>query len=293
MADDNIKDDVTGIDTTGHEWDGIKELNNPLPRWWLWTFYGCIAYALIYTILMPAWPLAKHATAGLLGFSTRGQVVEEIDRVNAQNAEVSAALASADLTKLSQSDPAFQFGQAGGAAVFRANCSQCHGSGAQGAKGYPNLLDDAWLWGGDLVNIEYTVRHGIRNETDDDARYSQMPAFGEILEEDEINQVVEYVLSLSGQDHDAVLAEAGAVVFEDNCAACHGEDGAGGRDQGAPNLTDAIWLYGGDRDTVSETVHKARFGVMPAWGQRLSDAEIKAVTLYVHGLGGGEDVPAE
>jgi len=293
MADNVTKDDVTGVETTGHDWDGIEELNNPLPRWWLWTFYGCIVYAVIYVVLMPAIPMVKTSTAGLLGYSTRALVVEEIATVEAQNAEVSATLASADLTALSPSDPAFQYGQAGGAAVFRANCSQCHGSGAAGAKGYPNLLDDAWLWGGDLENIELTVRHGIRNDTDDDARYSAMPAFGELLEEAELRAVVEYILSLSGQDHDAALVKAGAVLFEDNCAACHAEDGTGDRDQGAPNLTDAIWLYGGDRDTLTETVTNSRFGVMPAWGPRLSEAEIKAVTLYVHGLGGGEDAPTD
>ncbi len=293
MSDDVTKDAETGVDTTGHEWDGIRELNNPLPRWWLWTFYACIVWAVLYTIAYPAWPMVNRATAGLMGYSTRAEVAAEIDAVNAKNAEVSAQLASADLTALDPSNPAYQYGLAGGAAVFRANCSQCHGSGAAGAKGYPNLLDDAWLWGGDLGNIEYTVRHGIRNETDDDARYSEMPAFGDMLEDDEIAATAEYVLSLSGQDHDAALAESGAVLFEDNCSACHAEDGTGDRDQGAPNLTDAIWLYGGDRETVTETIVNARYGVMPAWGQFLNEAEIKAVTLYVHGLGGGEAAPEE
>ena len=293
MADNVTKDPTTGVDTTGHEWDGIQELNNPLPRWWLWIFYACIAYSVVYMVLMPAIPLARTSTGGLLGYSTRGQVAEEIARVEAQNAEVAAELAAADLNALDPSSAAFHYGLAGGAAVFRANCSQCHGAGAAGAKGYPNLLDDSWIWGGDLEAIEYTVRHGIRNETDDDARYSEMPAFGDLLETEEVSQVVEYVLSLSGQDHDAALAEPGAVVFEDNCSSCHAEDGTGDREQGAPNLTDAIWLYGGDRETVTETVTYSRYGVMPNWGARLSEAEIKAVTLYVHGLGGGEAAPEE
>ncbi|MEL6169226.1 MAG: cytochrome-c oxidase, cbb3-type subunit III [Pseudomonadota bacterium] len=290
MSDQTDHDPVTGIDTTGHSWDGIKELNSPLPRWWLWTFYITIVWGIAYTVAYPAWPLIERATGGVIGFSTRAQVAEDIARVDAMNAEVAERLASADLTTLAATDPAFQYGVAGGAAVFRANCSQCHGAGAAGvqAAGYPNLLDDAWLWGGTLDAIEYTVRHGIRNEIDYDSRWSQMPAYGEMLEDAEIAGVVEYVLSLSGSDHDAALAEGGAVTFSEQCAACHGDMGLGMQDQGAPNLADAIWLYGGSRETITETVTYARFGVMPPWGQRLSDDEIKAVTLYVHQLGGGE-----
>ena len=290
MADKQDIDQVTGTDTTGHEWDGIKELNNPLPRWWLWTFYGTVAWGLAYTIAYPAWPLVNSATAGLLGYSTRAEVAEQIAEVEAQNAEVSAVLASADLSTLSPDDPAHRYGVAGGASVFLANCSQCHGAGAAGvqAAGYPNLLDDAWLWGGTLEEIEYTVRHGIRNETDPDARWSEMPVFGDILSDEEIAQTVEHVLALSGQDHDAGLAEMGAVLFEEQCSACHGLNGEGDRSLGAPTLNDAIWLYGGDRARLTETITYSRFGVMPPWGQRLDEDEIKAVTLYLHQLGGGE-----
>ncbi|PWK55656.1 cytochrome-c oxidase, cbb3-type subunit III [Silicimonas algicola] len=288
MADGKKKDEVTGIETTGHEWDGIQELNNPLPRWWLWTFYLTIIWGIGYTIAYPAWPLVSGATAGVLGYSTRAEVAAEIQRFEDQNAAVSATLASSDLALLSPSDPAHQFGVAGGASIFRANCSQCHGAGAAGAKGYPNLLDDDWLWGGDLEAIQTTVAHGIRNETDPDARWSEMPAFGDILSEEEIVATAHHVLSLSDGDHDAALAAEGATLFADNCAACHMDDGTGDRQQGAPNLSDAIWLYGGDLDTVVTTITNARFGVMPAWGQRLSLADVKAVTLYVHQLGGGE-----
>ena len=291
MADDNLhRDEATGIETTGHSWDGIRELNNPLPRWWLWTFYITVIWGIGYTIAYPAWPLVNSATAGLIGYSTRAEVAADIAAVEAQNAEVSERLASADLNTLPATDPAHQFGVSGGAAVFRANCSQCHGAGAAGvqASGYPNLLDDAWLWGGTLDDIEYTVRHGIRNDLDPDARYSEMPAYADIFSDEEIAQTTEYVLSLSGQDHDAALAEPGATLFAENCAACHGENGMGDPAIGAPNLTDAIWLYGGERETITETIQYARFGVMPPWAPRLSDAEIKAVTLYVHQLGGGE-----
>ncbi|MEO0665893.1 MAG: cytochrome-c oxidase, cbb3-type subunit III [Pseudomonadota bacterium] len=278
------------VDTTGHNWDGIEELNNPLPRWWLWTFYATIVWGVLYTIFFPAWPLLTSATGGVLGFSTRGEVASDIAAVDAQNAEVAAVLASADLSTLSASDPAFHFGVSGGAAVFRANCSQCHGAGAAGvqAAGYPNLLDDDWLWGGTLEEIEYTIRHGIRNEADWDARWSEMPAFAEILSEEERAAVVEHVLAISGQDHDATLIAAGAEVFGAQCSSCHGTAGMGDPTQGAPNLTDAIWLYGGSREDVTYTVANSRFGVMPPWGQRLSEEDLKAVTLYIHQLGGGE-----
>lgn len=289
MSDESKKiDEATGVETTGHSWDGIEELNNPLPRWWLWTFYGTIIWGVIYTILYPAWPLVDRATAGILGYSTRAQVAEEIAAFEEANAEIAARLASADLSTLTPDDPAYRYGVAGGAAVFRANCSQCHGAGAAGAKGYPNLLDDDWLWGGDLEAIEYTVRHGIRNDSDPDARWSQMPAFKDMFSKEEIAATAEYVLKISGQEHDAALAAEGAILFEEQCSGCHGLEGEGNRDLGAPALNDAIWLYGGDRDTVIETITNARFGVMPAWGPRLSEDEIKAVTLYVHQLGGGE-----
>ncbi len=281
-------DEVTGTDTTGHSWDGIKELNNPLPRWWLWCFYLTIIWGVGYTIAYPAWPMVSGATSGLLGYSTRGEVTQEIARFEQANAEISAQLASADLNVLNENPELLRYANSAGGAVFRNNCSQCHGSGAAGFTGYPNLLDDDWLWGGDFENIEYTIRHGIRNEEDWDARYSEMTAYDDIFTNEEVDQVVQYVRLISGQEHDAGMAEAGAGLFLDNCAACHGDDGAGNRDLGAPNLTDAIWLYGGDLESLEETVRYARFGVMPPWGERLTEAEVKAVTAYVHQLGGGE-----
>ena len=281
-------DHVTGTDTTGHEWDGIKELNNPLPRWWLWTFYITIVWGIGYTVAYPAWPLINGATAGVLKQSTRAEVAADIQRFEDANAEISAQLASADLSTLATNEELSRFATSAGGAVFRNNCSQCHGSGAAGAVGYPNLLDDDWLWGGDFESIAYTIRHGIRNEEDWDARYSQMTAFDDIFSNEEVDQVVQYVRQISGQEHDAALAGEGAGLFADNCAACHGDDGAGNRDLGAPNLTDAIWLYGGSEDALEYTVRFARFGVMPPWGERLTEAEIKAVTAYVHQLGGGE-----
>ena len=277
-------------ETTGHSWDGIEEFNNPMPRWWLWTFYVTIVWAVLYTVAYPAWPLVRGATAGVLGYSTRAQVAADMQAADEANAAIVAELAAADLTAVVPGTPLHSFATNAGAAVFRTNCSQCHGSAANGAKGYPNLLDDDWLWGGDMESILATVTHGIRNTTDDEAHYSEMPKFGAdgLLDKAQIGQVVQYVLQISGQEHDATGASEGAVVFADNCASCHAEDGTGDRMQGAPNLTDRIWLYGRDVATLTDTVTNARFGVMPAWGQRLSEDEVKAVTLYVHQLGGGE-----
>ncbi len=278
------------VETTGHSWDGIEEYNNPLPRWWLWTFYLTIFWGLIYTILYPAWPLVDRATQGLWGGNPRIDVVAEIERFDAANAEIEAKLVAADLTAISTDPELLGYATNAGGAVFKTWCAQCHGSGAAGAKGYPNLIDNDWLWGGTIEDIHLTVQHGIRNTEDADARYSEMPKFGadELLEPAQIDQVVQYVLQISGQDHDAALAAEGATVFADNCSACHMEDGSGDRTQGAPNLTDAIWLYGGDAAALTETVTNARFGVMPAWSGRLSEADIRAVATWVHSRGGGE-----
>ncbi|WP_146345798.1 cytochrome-c oxidase, cbb3-type subunit III [Falsiphaeobacter marinintestinus] len=277
-------------ETTGHSWDGIEEFNNPLPKWWVYVFYLCIVWAIGYSIAYPAWPGVKSATAGLLGWSTRANVAADIAAVDEANSAINAKLASVELTEIASDPDLNGYATSAGSAVFKTWCAQCHGSGAAGAKGYPNLLDDSWLWGGTMEDIHYTVSHGIRNEDDDDARYSEMPAFGrdELLEEAEIEQVVNFVMSLSGDPMDASMVDAGAVVFEDNCSACHAEDGTGDIYQGAPNLTDAIWLYGGDYDTLKQTVWNSRYGVMPNWNTRLSEAQIRAVTAYVHQLGGGE-----
>ena len=278
-------------ETTGHEWDGIQEYNNPLPRWWLWIFYACIVWAIWYSIAYPAWPGIKSATSGYLGWSTRENVAQEIAEAEAANSEINAKLASVELAAIGDDPELAGYARSAGESIYQTWCAQCHGSGAAGAKGYPNLQDDAWLWGGTMEDIHYTVAHGIRNEDDPDARYSQMPAFGDLLEDAEVEQVVNYVMSLSPayEPQDASLVEAGETVYLDNCAACHGDNGMGDIYQGAPNLIDAIWLYGGDYDTVKYTVVNSRFGVMPPMGgAELNEAEIRAVATYVHQLGGGE-----
>ena len=287
------KQDDLDYETTGHEWDGIKEYNKPLPKWWLYTFYLCIIWGIGYTIAYPAWPGITGATPGILGFSTRGQVAEEIEAVNQANAEINGQLAEADMVALAADTGSDLHGYAvnAGEAVFNTWCIQCHQTNGAGAKGYPALLDDDWLWGGDIEAIQTTITVGVRQPSDEDwLRQSQMPAFGRdgLLEDEQIDQVVNYVMSLSGEPQDAAAAAAGEEVYLDNCSSCHGEDAKGDRMQGAPNLSDAIWLYGGDYDALMETVNNARYGVMPNWNERLTQAEINAVAIYVHGLGGGE-----
>jgi cytochrome c oxidase cbb3-type subunit 3 len=279
------------VETTGHEWDGIEEYNNPLPRWWLWVFYATIVWGIWYSVAYPAWPMISGATSGYMGWSTRENVAQEIAEAEAANAGINEQLASVELASIADDPELATYARSAGASVFKTWCAQCHGSGAAGAKGYPNLQDDAWLWGGTIEDIHYSIKHGIRNEEDPDARYSQMPAFGEILEAEQIDQVVNYVMSMSPsyEPRDASMVAAGEQVYLDNCAVCHGEGGEGDIYQGAPNLSDAIWLYGGDYDTLMHTVTYSRFGVMPPMGgAELNEAEIRAVATYVHQLGGGE-----
>ncbi len=295
MSKKPIKKENQEVETTGHSWDGIEEFNNPLPKWWLWVFYATIVWGVGYTIAYPAWPLVSSATQGILGTSaggdTRQAVASEIARFEAANADIRARLVETELTEISADADLEGYAKNAGAAVFRTWCAQCHGAGAAGvqAAGYPNLLDDAWLWGGTIEDIHLTISHGIRNEEDPDARWSQMPAFGtdEILSDDEIAQVVQYVRLMSGQEHEEALATAGEEIYLQQCAACHMDDGSGDPFQGAPALNDAIWLYGGSVESITETVVYSRFGVMPPWTERLSEAEIRSVATYVHGLGGG------
>jgi cytochrome c oxidase cbb3-type subunit 3 len=281
-------DQPTGTAFVGHEWDGIEELNTPLPRWWLLTFYATIIWALAYVIMYPAWPLLNSATQGMLGWSSRGQLSAEMQAAEKQRAPLVSALAAVPVEQLASDQKLYQAAVAGGAAAFKVHCVQCHGSGAVGSKGYPNLNDDDWLWGGDMAAIHYTLTHGIRNPDHPETRLSAMPAFEGILTPSEIASAVSHVRSLSGKSPPNA---AGAQLFANNCASCHGPDGKGMREFGAPNLSDNIWLYGGDRATLTQTVRYSRQGVMPRWNNRLDPATIKMLAAYVHSLGGGEANP--
>jgi len=286
MADEEKRiDEPTGTETTGHTWDGIEELNTPLPRWWLYTFYACIVFAVGYALYYPAWP---GATSGIAGGSTLRQMVSQDITEHAEGqSEWREKIDATPLNDITEDAQLVAFADRAGKAAFGVNCSQCHGSGAQGFVGYPNLNDDAWLWGGSLDEIYHTIKHGVRNEDSDDARYSEMPAFGELLEKDEIADVTQYVMSLGALEHDMVAAGRGSEVYADNCSACHGDAGEGDPEQGAPRLNDAIWLFGGDADHIASQIAQPAHGVMPAWGLRLDDTTVKALAIYVHGLGGG------
>ena len=282
-------DELSGTDTTGHEWDGIKELDTPLPRWWLWTFYITIVWAIGYMIAYPAIPLVTTYTKGLLGYSSRAEVAGEIAAAKQAQNKFLEKMSSMSLEDIRSDQELFQFSVAGGKSAYLVNCVQCHGSGAQGAPGYPNLNDDDWIWGGSLEDIHTTLKHGVRHDADDDTRVSEMPAFGDgVLETPQIAATAQFVLKLSGQEHDATLAEQGVPIYAENCASCHGDEGKGDREQGAPNLTDAIWLYGGDGVSIAKQIAKPSHGVMPAWASRLDENTIKQLAVYIHSLGGGE-----
>lgn len=281
-------DEVSGVSTTGHEWDGIKELDNPMPRWWLWTFYACIVWALVYTIAYPAWPLINSATTGLLGYSSRADIKNELAAAEAAKADYVAEVASKSVEEILADENLRTVATAAGSATFKVNCVQCHGSGAEGGPGYPNLNDDEWLWGGDIESIRQSIAHGIRYSEDADSRVSEMPAFRDILQPGEIQQVAAFTASLSGAKVDAEMAAAGKPLFEQNCAACHGESGKGNREMGAPDLTDAIWLYASSQADIASQIRSPKHGVMPAWGGRLGDVAVKELSVFVHSLGGGE-----
>jgi len=290
MADHTEVDSVTGTATTGHAWDGIKELNTPLPRWWVITFYITIAWAVGYWIVYPAWPTISSNTQGLFGYSSRADVAVELANLEKIRGAKMAALATASLADIEKDPAMLALARAKGKTVFGDNCAACHGTGAAGAKGFPNLNDDDWLWGGSLEQIQQTLLYGVRSGHPK-TREGQMLAFGKdgLLKPAEIVSVANYVRELAGlptrQGYDA---KAGAKVFAENCVACHGDNAKGNPDMGAPNLTDKIWLYGSDEATLIETITNGRNGVMPAWEGRLDPTTIKAMAVYVHSLGGGK-----
>ncbi|MEO0417526.1 MAG: cytochrome-c oxidase, cbb3-type subunit III [Pseudomonadota bacterium] len=294
MSDQNKSniDEATGTEFVGHEWDGIEELNTPLPRWWLWTFYATIAWAAVYVVLYPAWPLISSATAGTLGWSSRGELSKEMQTAEAARQEVFQKINAVALTDLPDNPELMQQAVAGGAAAFKVNCVQCHGAGAAGFEqyGYPNLNDDDWIWGGDLNEIEYTLNHGIRWDGSDVTRTAFMPAFEGVFEKEQVDALANHVLSLSGKAESSAM---GAELYAQNCSSCHQPDGSGDRVQGAPALNDAIWLYGSDIAGIRTQIKAPRHGVMPGWKDRLDPVTIKMLAAYVHSRGGGEAVEPE
>lgn len=286
-------DEPTGTEFVGHEWDGIEELDTPMPRWWVWTFYACIVWGIGYLIAYPAWPMVEKATEGVLGWSSRGQFAEEMQAETDRRAPILAALSEIPTEQLTDYPEQMRIAISGGAAAFKVNCVQCHGAGAAGSIGYPNLNDDDWLWGGDLKSIEVTLQHGIRWDGSDQTRLSQMPAFGRdgILTRDQISDVTSHLLTLSSEQSASAASARGSELFAANCAVCHGDNGGGNRELGAPNLSDKIWLYGSSRSQIEGQIWSPLNGVMPGWEGRLDPVTIKMLAAYVHSRGGGETVP--
>ena len=278
------KDTLSGQNTTGHEWDGVKELNTPLPTWWVYTFYACIAFAVVYCALYPSWPWLTGHTQGLLGYSSRAELRQELSAQAKERATFVDRIRAASLADIRKDPELFNFAMAGGRSACQTNCMQCHGAGGGGNTGFPNLVDDDWIWGGSIDQIYATIEHGIRN-TDDKSRQSMMPRFGAdgLLTGAQVAAVTDYVLSLSGK---AKATPEGAKIFEEQCVACHKEGGKGNQELGAPNLSDGIWLYGGSRDAIYRSIFYARNGSMPAWSGRLDEATMKMLAVYVHALGG-------
>jgi len=286
MADKHI-DEVSGVETTGHEWDGIRELNNPMPRWWVYTFYATIVWAIGYAIAYPAWPLVTDATKGMLGYSSRQELAESVKTAADVQKVFADKIAALPVSEISKDPELMQFAVNGGDAAFKVNCATCHGSGAMGRLGYPNLNDDDWLWGGTIDQIYQTIQFGVRS-AHSDTRTSEMPGFAEILEPDQVKQAAAYVISLTKTASDPALVEPGKQVFAENCASCHGEKAEGNMEMGAPNLADAIWLKGDTEEAIARQISAPRHGMMPAWAGRLSDTTIKQLAVYVHALGGGQ-----
>ena len=272
--------------TTGHDWDGIQEYNVPAPRWWLIVWVVCIIWSFGYWVFYPTWPTISGNSKGVLNWSGPSQLAESQAEIDSIKSVYIDKFTKASFAEIKKDPQLMEFALNAGRSAFKENCAACHGTGAAGGPGFPNLNDDDWLWGGKIEDISQTLYYGIRS-AHDKTRASQMPSFGldQILKKEEIEATVEYVMSLSGK---APYNKEGDAIFKANCVACHGANAKGDRKLGAPNLTDSIWLYGSDKADINYTITYSRAGVMPYWKGRLDDNTIKALAIYVHSLGGGE-----
>ena len=273
--------------TTGHSWDEISEYNIPTPSWWLIVWFICIIWAFIYWFFYPTWPTLSGNSKGSLQWSKFSQLQDAQQKVDAKKQKYLQQVQSSSFAEIKQNQQLMQFVLTAGKSAFYENCSACHGKGHQGGYGYPNLNDDDWLWGGKVEDIYQTLLYGIRSGHEK-ARANQMPSFGldGVLKSSEIKEVASFVRSLSGLEK---TNENGAKIFANNCVACHGNEGKGNQQLGAPNLTDKIWLYSSEPSEVYKTIYYSRAGVMPFWQVRLDDNTIKILALYIHSLGGGTE----
>lgn len=281
------KDSVSGQNTTGHEWDGIKELNTPLPKWWVYVFWATVLWAIGYWVAYPAWPLVNGYTKGSLGYSSRGELDNELAAQKKARSAWLSKIEASDVAAVEKDKDLLRYAMAGGKIAFNENCAPCHGVGGVGAFGYPSLADDEWLWGGALADIEQSIKFGVRN-TNANSRASEMPKFGAdgLLKPEQIASVTDYVMSLASKA--PAKGSAGETVYAENCAVCHADDGAGNKDLGAPALNNQIWLYKGSKDAIAAQIAKPKHGAMPAWSERLDASTVKMLAVYVHNLGGGK-----
>jgi cytochrome c oxidase cbb3-type subunit 3 len=293
------------VQTTGHAWDGdLQEFNNPLPSWWLWAFYATVVFAIVYWVLYPTWPVGKSYTKGVgnditytttegkqvtIHWNTRSLLLKDLADARTQQAKYIEQLKTASYSDIAQDEEKSAFAYSMAKVLFADNCAACHQSGGDGVIGpYPNLLDDAWLWGGTYEKIEETIKNG---------RNGNMPAFKAQLSTTQIDNVTEYVLRLSGHEVDAAKAAQGEAIYSSNCTVCHGQDAKGQIFMGSANLTDSIWTIAnvpaatsvaGKKAAIRELITNGKSRQMPAWKDRLTDTEIKILTFYVHELGGGQ-----
>ena len=289
MPTKSDKDQYEGRGTTGHDWDGIQELNNPLPKWWLYVLYATIAWSIAVFVLYPSIPGLKSYWPGTLGYTQNQELAASLEEATRLQGPYLKRIAAEPLETIRADQDLAAFAITGGRTLFGENCAACHGPGGAGRAGYPSLADDDWLWGGTLAQVQQTIAYGVRS-AHDKTRLSEMPKYGadKILTPAQIGDVTEFILALSKSPHDAKAAERGRPLYAENCVACHGDAGEGNRDLGAPVLSDRLWLYGGDRAAIARQIANPRQGVMPAWSGRLSDPTIKMLSIYVHSLGGGE-----
>ncbi|WP_173934925.1 cytochrome-c oxidase, cbb3-type subunit III [Chelativorans sp. Marseille-P2723] len=288
------RDPVTGQYTTGHDWNGIKELDNRVPRVVKFFLYATILWSIVYWILMPAWPLGVSYTKGLLGIDQRQTVGKAVARGAAQRSVWVDQIAQLDFEAIRQDPALMAIVRETGSTLFGDNCAVCHGTDARGNPGYPSLASNAWLWGGDAETIAETLRVGI-NSSHPESRYGQMPAFGRdgILDQAAISSIVSFIRNnAEGIDDlgplDTKGVEEGRELFVENCAACHGESGRGDPSMGVPDLMDDVWITGSNRQTLFRTIWRGRQGHMPHWEGRLSEIDRKILTLYVTNIASGQ-----